>query len=221
MVWLPPEVTPPSLRRQGLAHGSGRCRLRGGSEWGATMRLGFATMAAALLAAAPAEAARWQVDTARSSITVEFEQNGQPVTARFERFTAEVAFDPKDLTTSAVVVTVDLASFKTGDAQRDQMAASSELLAVASGPSARYATRSLKAVADDRYEVEAELTLKGITRPLTHHATIAIAGDRAHAQGEAVLTRTEFRVGANQFPRGDQIGLAVTVRFDLVARRQG
>lgn len=185
------------------------------------MRLGLVTMAVAWLAAVPAAAAGWQVDPARSSLTVAFEQTGKPVTARFERFAAEIAFDPKDLAAAAVVVTVDLASLKTGDAQRDQMAASSELLGVASGSSARYATRKLTARGGDRYEVEANLTLKGVTRLLTHPATIAIAGGEAHAQGEVVLTRTEFGVGANQFPRGDQIGLAVTVRFDLIARRQG
>ncbi len=184
------------------------------------MRLGLVTMAA-WLAAAPAHAAGWQVDPAHSSLTVEFEQSGKPVAARFESFAAEIAFDPKDLARASVVVTVDLTSLRTGDAQRDQMAAGSELLAAASGPTARYATRKFVARGGDRYDVEADLTLKGVTKPLVHPAMISISGGKAHAQGEVVLARTDFGVGSNQFPRGDQIGLAVTVRFDLNARRQG
>jgi polyisoprenoid-binding protein YceI len=186
------------------------------------MRLGLATMAvAAWVAPAPAHAAGWQVDPARSSIKVEIDQTGKPLAARFESFAAEITFDPKNLAKAAVVVTVDLASFRSGDAQRDQMAISNELLAASSGPTARYESRKFTARGGDRYDVEAELTLKGVSRPLSHTATIAITGDEARAQGQVVLTRTDFGVGANQFPRGDQIGLAVTVRFDLVAHRRG
>jgi polyisoprenoid-binding protein YceI len=174
-----------------------------------------------LVLGALAEAADWQVDPARSAVTVEVDQGGRPLTGRFERFAAEIRFDPNDLAGARAVVTMDLASFRTGDGQRDQIAASQEFLAAASQPEARYATRSFKALGGDRYEVEAELTLKGVTKVLAHPATIAVSGEEAHAVGEVTLARTEFGVGTKQFPRGDQVGLAVKVRFDLVARRQG
>ena len=60
-----------------------------------------------------------------------------------------------------------------------------------------------------------------MTGRLTHPATITVTGDEAHAQGEVALNRVEFGVGAAQFPRGDQVGLTVTVRFDLAATRGG
>ena len=184
------------------------------------MRVGLATMAAWLCGYAGVRG--WLAGRPRAQqLTVEFEQTGKPVAARFESFAAEIAFDPKDLAKASVVVTVDLGSLRTGDGQRDQMAVSSELLAAASGPTARYRDPQVAARGGDRYEVEADLTLKGVTRPLIHPATISISGGEAHAQGEVVLARTDFGVGSNQFPRGDQIGLAVTVRFDLIARRQG
>ena len=175
----------------------------------------------ALAAAASAEAADWRVDPARSTLTVEVDQGGKPLTGRFERFGAEIRFDPVGLADSRVVVTVDLASFETGDPQRDQIATSHEFLGAAAQPQARYETRSFKALGGDRYEVAAELSLKGVTKPLVHPVTIAIRGGEARATGEVVLTRTDFGVGARQFPHGDQVGLEVRVRFDLAATRQG
>lgn len=172
-------------------------------------------------AAAPAQAADWQVDPARSAVTVEVDQGGRPLTGRFERFDAEIRFDPNDLANARAVVTVDVGSFRTGDGQRDQIAASQEFLGAAAAPQARYEAKAFEPLGGDRYQVEAELSLKGVTKPIAHPATITITGEEAHATGEMTLTRTEWGVGARQFPRGDQVGLEVKVRFDLRARRQG
>jgi polyisoprenoid-binding protein YceI len=178
--------------------------------------------AAVLLAeAGPGAAAEWRVDPARSTLSVEIDQGGKPVTARFETFQAEVSFDPDDPAAADVRITVDLASFRSGDAQRDRMAAAGEFLAAASAPAATYRATAFTSMGKDSYEVAAELTLKGVTGRLTHPATIAVAGGEARATGEVVLNRVDFGVGAAQFPRGDQVGLAVTVRFDLAAREAG
>ena len=171
--------------------------------------------------ASPAAAAVWHVDPARSSITVIFDQGGKPVEARFEGYRAEVAFDPKDLAASRVAITVDLASFRSGDAQRDQMATAAEFLAAGAAGRARYVTKGFKSTGGDGYEVTAELALKGVTQPLDHPATILVKGGEAHAQGEVKLDRLAFGVGAGQFQRGDQVGLTVLVRFDLTAKLGG
>jgi polyisoprenoid-binding protein YceI len=178
-------------------------------------------MVLALAAAAPASAAQWRVDPTRSRISVLFEQGGKPIEAQFESFQAEVTFDPKELAAARVAITVDLASFRSGDAQRDQMATAGEFLAAGAAGQARYVARGFKAVGGDTYEVAAELTLKGATKSLTHPATITIKGREARAQGEVKLDRLAFGVGSGQFPRGDQVGLIVLVRFDLVAERAG
>ena len=101
------------------------------------------------------------------------------------------------------------------------MATASEFLSAASAATATYRATAFKALGGDRYEVAGELTLKGIIGRLSHPATITVTDNQAHAEGEVVLNRVEFGVGAAQFPRGDQVGLNVTVRFDLAASRGG
>jgi polyisoprenoid-binding protein YceI len=175
----------------------------------------------ALVNAAPAAAAEWHLDPAHSTITVEINQGGKPVTARFESFKGQIEFDPAHLSGSHAELTIDLASFRSGDAQRDQIATAGEFLAAASESAAHYRSTAFTAKGGDHYEVAAELTLKGVTKRLSHPATVSIAGKEAHARGEVVLQRLDFGVGAAQFPRGDQVGTTVTVRFDLAATRAG
>lgn len=186
------------------------------------MRRGLGSVALAVtLLPLPAAASDWQVDPARSSLTVEFDQGGKPVAARFESFAAEVSFDPADPASARAEIIVDLASFRSGDAQRDQMATAAEFLSAATAGSATYRATAFTAAGGDRYEVAGELTLRGVTGRIAHPATIAVNGADARATGEVILNRVEFGVGAAQFPRGDQVGLTVTVRFDLAATRAG
>jgi polyisoprenoid-binding protein YceI len=119
------------------------------------------------------------------------------------------------------VVEVDLASFTMGDAQRDQLARSEEILGASTAPTARYATRSFTALGGDRYEVVADLTLKGVTRELRHPVRITVAGDTAEAEGEVVLRRPDFGIGMRQLASPDPLAFEVVVRFELQARRAG
>ena len=177
-------------------------------------------VALACLAAAlpgPAMAKDWAVDPAASTLTVTIQQGQTPIEARFERFAAEVSFDPAALDQSSVTVTVDLGSFASGDSQRDGQAKGPDFLDAGSVAEAVYRTISFAPLGDDRYQVEAELTLKGVTQELSHEATITVDGDQAHATGTVPLTRTDFAVGSGQFATGTMIGLEVLVAFDLQA----
>ena len=67
--------------------------------------------ALALLAfAAPASAAHWTVDAAKSRLGFTAMWSNQPFVAVFKSWKADIDFDPTDLAHSHVVVTVDLAS---------------------------------------------------------------------------------------------------------------
>jgi polyisoprenoid-binding protein YceI len=178
-----------------------------------------ALAALALTWAAPAHAAEWRVDPARSAIALTVTQSGKPLEAHFARFDAAIEFDPGKPQDARVVVTVDTSSFASGAAQVDQAAVSREFLASQQHPTARYTLTSLKPLGADRYEATADLELRGVSMPVTHFATVKAGTDEAEASGEVELVRTDWGVGASQFPTGDQVGLEVVVRFELHAFR--
>lgn len=176
------------------------------------------TVLSLLLLALPAQARPWIVDPTGSRLEVGFSQGSTAVTARFERFGARIEFDPDALDRSTVEVEVELASFASGDATRDGQAGSAEFLDIATSPVATYRATRFLALGGDRYAVEGELTLRGVTRPVAHEAEIVIDGERATARGTVPLVRTDFGVGARQFATGDTVGLEVLVTFEIQAR---
>jgi polyisoprenoid-binding protein YceI len=188
------------------------------------MRLTVGPLGASLVLLATwspsALAAEWQVDPARSTIAAVVRQGASGgFEARFERFAAEVAFDPARPEATRVTVTVDTASFASGHGQRDQVATGDAFLAAKSHREARYVTRAVRPLGGDRYEVEADLELRGVIKPLTHAATIAAGPGEARATGEVEIARADWGVGRDQ-PRGADVGAVVVVRFDLAATRR-
>jgi polyisoprenoid-binding protein YceI len=180
------------------------------------MRIVQALAALALLTGT-AEAQDWKLVPERSAVSLTVRQGGTTFEARFERLTADIRFDPAALDRAAVEVRVDVPSFKSGDAARDGQATSAAWLAAGQQPVATYRTRAFRPAAAGGYEVDAELSLRGVTRRLTHPVTIVLDAGRARAEGSATIVRTEFGVGAEADPRGGTVGLDVEVRFVVEA----
>jgi polyisoprenoid-binding protein YceI len=173
-----------------------------------------------LIAATPvlAEAA-WRIVPDASELEVTFTQGARQQEARYERFTGDILFDPADLARSRVEIRIDLSSFTTGDGSVDAQARGRAWLNADGDATAVYRALAFRRTGDAAYEVDAEMTVRGITRRITHPATVTIDGDLARTVGTVPLVRTEFGVGAGADPNGQTIGLEVVVRFDVQARR--
>ena len=67
--------------------------------------------------------------------------------------------------------------------------------------------------AGEGYEAVGEMTLKGVTRPLTLPFTLQIDGDTAEAEASFTIDRTRFGVGS-----GWDVPDSVRIVLDLKAR---
>ena len=193
-----------------------------GSLWRARMHRRFGLVGlVVLLPSLSAAAIEWRVDPARSTLSVVFDQGGKPVTAKFESFQAKVSFDP-----------AKSCRLQCGDHRRSRELSQRRCAARPDGDRRRVPECCQRGHGDlsrDHLQGPGRRSLRGrgrahaegIAGRLTHPATITVSGEKARAQGEVVLNRVDFGVGAAQFPRGDQVGLTVTVRFDLAATRAG
>lgn len=173
------------------------------------------------LTAAPALAAPsvWTVDPGASRLAFQGAVNGTPFTGVFRRWNAQIAFDPKALAASSVAVSVDLASAASGDADRDQTMPTADWFWVAKFARASFVSHAFRDLGGGRYVATGDLTLRGVTRPISLPFTLAIAGDKAVMKGSAVIDRTAFGVGQGQWKSGDVVATKVTVNVDVTARR--
>ncbi len=108
----------------------------------------------------------WTVDPAHSevSFTVRHMMVSK-VRGSFKSFDAEliIADDPLE---SSVNATVDVASFDTGNADRDAHIRSADFLDLEQHPTMTYRSQAIRPEGGD-YVVDGELTLHGVTRPIS------------------------------------------------------
>ncbi|HZA76305.1 MAG TPA: YceI family protein [Acidimicrobiales bacterium] len=147
------------------------------------------------------------------------------VRGRFREFEGwlHIAERPED---SSVEVVIQAASIDTGDSQRDAHLRSPDFLDVEQFPEIRFRSTSVRPAGDDdRYEVVGDLTIRGVTRPVTldvEFEGIAVdpwGGTRAGFVASGEINREDFDVTWNQALEtgGFLVGKGVRVELDVEA----
>lgn len=156
----------------------------------------------------------WQVQEGRLAIAIT--QMGSTVEGRFDDWTAEIAFEPRETPGPAgeVTVTVSIPSLTLGSV-RDQ-AMGPEFFDAETWPTARFDAEILRT--EDSHMAEGTLTIRDRTHPVTLPFTLEIEGDTARMQGATTLDRMRYDVGAGT-PDEGTLGHAVEVRAELTATR--
>ncbi len=185
--------------------------------------------------AAQQGATQWAVQKDTQKLTFDGTQMGQVFTGTFGAFDADIAFDPQNLGASRVTVTVDMSSGTSGDTERDDTIKASEWFNVASFPTAQFNATSFAHDYADKYIAKGTLKIRdfeqAITLPFTFVATdvktVADSQDNAKAapktarvEGNIILNRLDYGLGAQNWKDEDSVGHDVTVRFalDLIAQ---
>ena len=171
----------------------------------------------ALAAGAPA----WNVDKAHSKLTFDSAYMGAKFTGGFGAWSAQIAFDPKNLAASKAVVNVDLVSARTGDQDRDETIPDPDWFDIGKFPRATFTSTTIKAVGPDRYQAVGVLSMKGASRPVVLNFTLKINGAQAVMSGQATLDRSQWGIGQGQFQDESAVPHAVVLHVDLTATRAG
>ena len=165
-----------------------------------------------------AEPVAWTV-LGGSSLNFTTAWSGEAVAGRFDRWTADILFSPDALNRSRVKVSIDLASVKSGDEQRDASLPSADWFDVGAHPKAIFTAERFTKTGEGRFIAHGRLSLRGVNRPLDLPFRLKIVGDRAEVSGVTSLDRTVFGVGQGEWTSTDQIPATVTIQIALKARR--
>lgn len=111
-------------------------------------------------------AGTWMIDAVHSEVSFVVRHLGvSKVRGRFDSFEGQVA-TAQDPLQSTVRATIDAASVNTGNDQRDDHVRSEDFLDVANHPHLTFVSKSVSA-GDDAFQVEGDLTVRGVTKPVT------------------------------------------------------
>jgi polyisoprenoid-binding protein YceI len=110
----------------------------------------------------------WQLDPFHTQVEFSAKHFGMmTVRGNFREVTTSGTIDPSNLANSSVEVTIDVASVTTNNPQRDNDLRSSYFLELDKYPTITFRSTSIQAAGADRYQLTGDLTIKGITKPVT------------------------------------------------------
>jgi polyisoprenoid-binding protein YceI len=179
------------------------------------------SLAALTLAAALALAAtQWSMQPKESKLTFVGTQAGAEFEGAFQKFTADIKFDPQDLPGSRFEVKIDLTSVNSRDSERDDTIKGPDLFAVQQFPTARYVAEKFTAKGGGKYAATGKLTLRNVTRELPIEFTFEKKDAAAWLKGSATLKRLDFGVGQGEWKDTATVANEVKIRFALLLKQQ-
>lgn len=172
----------------------------------------------ALLTAGPARADAWVIEREGSSIRLSVGALGARASGRFERWSGEVEFDPARPTATRATVVVQTASLRLSPTVATDRALGPGFLDARRHPTIRLELSSLTPLGGERWTARADLTVRGVTRPVTFPMDLRVEGDRAQMTGGLDVDRAAFGIGTSG-PWNRTVSRQVNVQVSLRARR--
>ena len=145
------------------------------------------------------ETGTWQLDPAASTVGLRHKTFWGLVTVK-GTFTAVTGEGQVHADGSATgTVTLEVASLDTRNAKRDEHLRSAELLDAGNHPEITFAVRGADRLDGDGVRVGGQLTVRGVSRPLTFTARLTSATARALTlEAEFTVDREQYGVNWNQ-----------------------
>ncbi len=163
----------------------------------------------------------WNIDASHSSVAFSVRHMMVSKTrGRFSSFagTVTVADDP---VASTAEVTIDAGSIDTRDAKRDDHLRSPDFFDVASHPEITFRSTALEPHGDDEFRLVGELTVKGVTRPVTLDVEVGgvaqdpWGGTRVGFTASGTLNRSDFGLEWNAALETGGVLVGDKIKLDL------
>jgi polyisoprenoid-binding protein YceI len=183
------------------------------------MKALLATLALLAAATATAQVASWRIDYAASRLSFTAEQAGAAFDGHFGSFDADVGFDPQQLSASHAMVSVDMASVDTANAERDGILRGEGWFETDSFARAQFVADDFVRT-DDGFVAHGRLTIRAATVPVELAFTLTQADGRTTLHGSAELDRFAFGLGLGDWANTDWVGQRVHVDVVLVGLPQ-
>ena len=166
----------------------------------------------------------WDFDLSHSSINFHVRHlMVSKVHGRFTKWGGTLELDEQDLTRSKLAVTIEADSIDTKEDKRDAHLRSPDFLEVEKFPTITFTSTQITRSGDDRYLVAGELTIHGVTKPVTleveggDRVTDPWGGTRTGSSARTSISRKEFGLTWNMaleaggFLVGDKLDITLEI----------
>lgn len=143
------------------------------------------------------------------------------VYGHFDRFDGDAHLDGDEPSKSSADLTIEANSIQTGNRRRDEQV-SDKFLDAGHHPAITFSSTGVDQVGASAFEVTGDLTIRGVTRPVTVHVELTGAErdpSRVGLRGGVTINRKDWGVNWNA-ATAVLISETVGLEFDLVAIRR-
>ena len=140
---------------------------------------------------------------------------------RFNKVTGSLTWDPADVTKSKVTINVDPASIDTNVDGFAEELAGDRFLNAPKFPTATFVSTSIVKTGPTTGKVNGDLTLFGVTKPITVDAEMIGAGNNARGvkvvgfSGKTTITRADYGFTAAAGAIGATVDLVIDLEFNM------
>ncbi|TWI54879.1 polyisoprenoid-binding protein YceI [Pseudomonas duriflava] len=182
----------------------------------------FAALAlgGALLSAGHAMAADYKIDKEGQHAFIQFRIQHLGYSwlyGTFNDFDGRFTYDEKNPAADKVSVTIKTDSVDTNHAERDKHLRSADFLNVSAHPTATFESTKITSTGDKTADIEGNLTLNGVTKPVVIKATLMGQGKdpwggyRAGFEGTTKLKLKDFNIQRDLGPASQEVELMLSV----------
>lgn len=166
-------------------------------------------------------AQKWNVDKAHSKLgfTVTHLMVSE-VDGSFKKFDASITSSKEDFSDAVFELSADVNSVSTDNEMRDGHLKKPEFFDVEKTPTITFKSTSISKTADKKFKLMGNLTMKGVTKPVTLDLTLTGIGKNMRTQKPiagfkvtGTLKRTDFGVGTSPSVVSDEIEIRAVGEF--------
>ncbi|WP_283743740.1 YceI family protein [Sideroxydans sp. CL21] len=157
-----------------------------------------------------------QVQTNDSAVTFGFKQMGVPLDGKFNKFSAQLSFDPTQLAKAQARIDIDLSSIDTGSAEGNEEVVGKKWFNVKDYPTASFVSTGIKALGGNRYQALGKLSIKGRTQDVAAPVTFQSDGKRGIFEGAFEIKRLDYAIGEGEWTDVSSVANEIQIKFHVV-----
>lgn len=151
-------------------------------------------------AAASVSAAAFKIDPVHSSNVFRIKHNGVAnFYGRFKEMTGAIQWDDADPAACSLKIEIPVASVDTGVSARDGHLKNTDFFNAAQFPTLSFASTSLNKTGENTFSLAGDLTMHGVTKPITAELVKTGAGKDSRSNRELIGLEAKFTVQRSDF----------------------
>jgi polyisoprenoid-binding protein YceI len=173
----------------------------------------------------------WQIDPYHLQVEFSAKHLGMmTVRGHFTEATASGTIDPQNPSASSIEVVINAVSVRTNNPQRDNDLRSSNFLETDKYPEITFKSTRIEPIGDDQYRFTGDLTIKGITKPVTltvlrygEFNDPGMMGHRIAYSAEGEINRKDFGLTFSMMLDGRWIvseEIKINIEVELVEKKE-